>query len=262
MSVGKPPANTHSTPSNAPQSSPISLAKAEDFNRWPGEWPEGVPKAFFPWVYPKYAEPKSSPVSGSDSATGQSWYSSPVQNVTPGEPFSLSIIISMPLTLLIGDQNKPIPYKFIAQSPLHLSRACSTKTAVPLLIYAPLKRRRSSITDAPVKRLQAPITYTPLKDSQSPTTQQACSLAQMAVNQSGQVTAPLSDLCLPQLLIGLDPEEEPSVLQYTKDVMEKEATLRQIARLEEDLDKAKIEIARLRAFITEEGQRLLDGLQY
>ena len=84
MSASDPPINTPNTPNNAPASSPVSLAKAEDFNRYPGEWPEGAPKSFFPWVYPKYAEPQSSPSKEtcSDSATSKSWHSSPIQNDT------------------------------------------------------------------------------------------------------------------------------------------------------------------------------------
>jgi len=103
----KPSADIHNTPSNTSKSPPTSLAKAEDFNRLPGEWPEGVPKAFFPWVYSKYAEPESSPASKkscSDSVANKSWYSSPVQNdtITTGEvAFCLSSFALMfKLTLL------------------------------------------------------------------------------------------------------------------------------------------------------------------
>jgi hypothetical protein len=70
-----------------------------------------------------------------------------------------------------------------------------------------------------------------------------------------------SDLHLPPLLIGPDHNEdsEPSVVKYQQVVMEKEAALRRISRLEEDLDNAKAEITKLHTFITEEGQRLLKG---
>jgi len=95
------PVDIHSTPNNLPKSPPTSLAKAEDFNCLPGEWPEGVPKAFFPWVYSKYAEPESSPASKkscSDSVADKSWYLSPVQNdtITTGEAmFCLSSSVLM-----------------------------------------------------------------------------------------------------------------------------------------------------------------------
>lgn len=70
-----------------------------------------------------------------------------------------------------------------------------------------------------------------------------------------------SDLHLPPLLIGPDHngDLEPSVVKYQQVVMEKEAALRHISRLEEDLDNAKAEIVKLHTFITEEGQRLLKG---
>jgi hypothetical protein len=99
MSNNNPSTNTCDTPDNALKSSPVSLAKAEDFNRWPGEWPEGVPKAFFPWVYPKYAQPESpeSRNSNSNSVTGQSWYSSPIQSDRTGELHLFNIVLGLNL---------------------------------------------------------------------------------------------------------------------------------------------------------------------
>jgi len=133
------------------------------------------------------------------------------------------------------------------------------KPLIPLLTYTPLKRRQPSITHSPVKRSRASAIYAPLKDSQSSAIQAFnCPLRTPAANQA--LTAPSScDLHLPPLLIGPDHDELSDDVKFREVVKEKEAALRHISRLEEDLDNAKIEIARLRTFITEEGQRLLKG---
>jgi hypothetical protein len=74
MSADKHDKNDLLTSDNI-NSSPVSLALAKDFNRNPGEWPEGVPKWHFPHVYPKYAD--SSP---SSNHSGQSaWHSTPTR---------------------------------------------------------------------------------------------------------------------------------------------------------------------------------------
>jgi hypothetical protein len=127
MTSSDPPADA--PPENtAPASSPISLAKAEDFNRWPGEWPEGVPKAFFPWVYPKYAEPESSPASKqscSESAISNSWSCGSKRKNTfmPGELFTL--VINSKLNLQRRSEGTNVQRIF---SPISLSAIISSNS--------------------------------------------------------------------------------------------------------------------------------------
>ena len=98
---------TTSSPPNAtdPADDSSSLVDIADFNRYPGEWPDGLKKRQFPDIYPKYAEDSSSPRkrscrSNSSASGGRSWFdSSPVKEdrfscrSNLGESFILSYII-------------------------------------------------------------------------------------------------------------------------------------------------------------------------
>ena len=182
------------------------------------------------------------------------------------------------ITLLTGGQEKPTSFKFSTEFPQRLlsskspssrstKRTKAKQSLIPLLTYTPLKRGRSPspVTYTPLKRPRAPVTYTPLKGSQLPPPASYHSPADHSDHTTSpcQVTAASSSEYhnprLPPLLIGRDHDQEPSIKRYQQVVMEKEAALCRISRLEMDLDEAKVEIARLRAFITEEGRRLLNG---
>lgn len=131
------------------------------------------------------------------------------------------------------------------------------------------KRCRKSSKTVIKKPLPPLLTYTPLKRTlsirSSSTRPQGVSNPTSASSQLEQhfINIPPSDpsLLLPPLLIGPDCDQAPTLGQYKQVVREKEAALSRVFALEEDLDKAKMEIARLRGLMAEAEQCLIQRYQ-